>query len=301
VDFWTTFGLTSRCRSLFSETPKLLKRSFKYLVFNAALVGIFLLAAYYFWFPPVWRCQTIGFSDFIALSPNVYVSPESTPRQRDSLRALLPLAQQRTQEFWGRQAARSPIIFCHDEASYRDYCLINEGAGCSLGTPTGSWIVINPEGLNIDVLAHEMCHDELFTRLGWYKSRNRVPQWFDEGLALMLDYRFTNADTTRRYLDYLDEWIVLTNNGRQALTLPALRTTQEFFGTRRGEADRAHLRKAYTTAGMEVARWLDVVGRPGLNELVQAIRLGEKFPAAYRRIELKHRQQRRATAQALAS
>jgi hypothetical protein len=278
---------------LFGETPKVLKRSFRYLALNVLLVGLFLLVAYYFWFPPVWRCQTIGFSDFDELPGDLYVSPQTTTAQRDSLQRLLPLARRRVRQFWGARTAKSPVIFCHDEATYRQYCLINEGAGCSLGTPTGSWIVLNPDGLNTDVLAHELCHDELFTRLGWFKSKNRIPQWFDEGLALMLDYRFTNADSTRRYLDYLDEWIVLTNNGRQALPLPTLNTTQQFFGTRRGEVDRSHLRKAYTTAGLEVARWLDVVGQPGLVELVQAIRMGQSFQDAYRRIEQESRKARK--------
>lgn len=282
---------------MFGETPKVLKRSFKYLALNTVLVALFLLVAYYFWFPPVWKCQTVGFSDFDDLPGKLYVSPQTTARQRDSIRRILPLARQRVREFWGQQAADSPVIFCHDQATYRQYCLLDEGAGCSLGTPTGSWIVLNPDGLNIDVLAHEMCHDELFTRLGWFKSKNRIPQWFDEGLALMLDYRFTNADSTRRYLDYLDEWIVLTNNGRRALTLPALHTVRDFFGTTRGEVDRTHLRKAYTTAGMEVARWLDVAGQAGLIELVQSVRMGEDFQVAYRRVEQEARKNRAALSQ----
>jgi len=58
-------------------------------------------------------------------------------------------------------------------------------------TPFRAIMVIGPDGINLDVLSHEMCHTELYHRLGWWRKEMRIPTWFDEGLAMQLDYRNT--------------------------------------------------------------------------------------------------------------
>lgn len=260
-------------------------RSKKLYLVNLSLVTAFLLAAYYFWFPAIWHCQTVRFAPFTGYPGGVYVSNDATATERNTLLRAIERSRQRIRQFWGHQLGDSSIIFCHDKARYAEFAMLDEGAGTSLGTPTGSWIVINPAGLNDDVIAHEMCHDELFTRLGWFKTKNSVPQWFDEGLALMVDYRFTNPDSSRRHLDYLDEWMLSTHHGSDALELTDIRTVKGFFG-----GDRHHINRAYLTSGLEVSRWLSVVGKPGLHELMLALRHGEAFDHAYARLE-KARQQ----------
>lgn len=260
-------------------------RSKKLFLINFVLIGVFLLAGYYFWFPAIWRCQTARFADFTELPGNVLVSNDATASERAELTKSIERSRVRIRQFWGTQLGNSRVIYCHDPQCYQRYALQDEGAGTSLGTPTGSWIVLGPEGLNDDVISHEMCHDELFTRLGWFKTKNAVPQWFDEGLALMVDYRFTNPDSTRRHLDYLDEWMLTTHHGSTALDLTEIRTVKGFFN-----GDAHHVRQAYLTSGLEVSRWLSVVGHRGLTELVLALRHGEAFDAAYARIE-KSRQQ----------
>jgi len=260
-------------------------RSKKMYLVNFVLIGAFLLAAYYFWFPAIWRCQTARFANFTELPGNVLVSNDATASERAELAKSIERSRVRICRFWGTQLGNSRVIYCHDQTCYNRYALQDEGAGTSLGTPTGSWIVLGPEGLNDDVISHEMCHDELFTRLGWFKTKNSVPQWFDEGLALMVDYRFTSPDSTHRHLDYLDEWMLTTHHGSTAIDLADIRTVKGFFN-----GDPRHVRLAYLTAGLEVSRWLSVVGHHGLRELVLALRHGESFEAAYARIE-KARQQ----------
>ncbi|WP_332368176.1 hypothetical protein [Spirosoma telluris] len=45
-----------------------------------------------------------------------------------------------------------------------------------------SYLILGPDGNNTDVIAHELCHDELFARLGWWRVKRQIPQWFNEGL-----------------------------------------------------------------------------------------------------------------------
>jgi len=50
-------------------------------------------------------------------------------------------------------------------------------------------VMIGPNGQNVDVVAHEMAHAELFLRVGWLARWLQIPTWFDEGVAMQVDYR----------------------------------------------------------------------------------------------------------------
>lgn len=241
-----------------------------------------------FAFPTLWRCLRVSRSDeFMAVRAQqrtLYISKTTTPRQRDVLLSHLQRADERIRRFWGRSEGRAVLIYCPTQAQYAQYCSGGEGAGCSLGLPWGdSFLVLGPEGNSPDVMAHELCHDELFARLGWLTIKRQVPQWFNEGLALMVDYRFTSASTDPavRFLEYDAEWKYRVQ-GVAGLSpqfvpdLPSLETTRDFFY---GSYGRVML--AYLTAGREVSRWLAATGPSALPHLVQGLRAGESFDEAY--------------------
>lgn len=239
-------------------------------------------------FPTLWRCLSIRRSaDFTAVQAQqrtVYVSNATTPRQREVLLSHLQIATRRIRQFWGRSEGRAVLIYCPTQEQYAHYCSGGEGAGCSLGLPWGdSFLVLGPEGNSPDVMAHELCHDELFARLGWLTIKRQVPQWFNEGLALMVDYRFTSAttDPSVRFLEYDAEWNYRVR-GAGGLSpqfvpeLASLETTRDFFY---GNYGRVML--AYLTAGREVSRWLASTGPSALSRLMQALRAGKPFDEAY--------------------
>ncbi len=105
----------------------------------------------------------------------------------------------RIDSFWLGKQAKPKLIICGTPQEYQKYCQSTEGAGCSLGTPWGqSYVILNAQGLNVDVISHEMSHVELLDRLGWWKTTMDIPQWFNEGTALMLDRRFVNNPDSLR-------------------------------------------------------------------------------------------------------
>ena len=245
-------------------------------------IGLYLL------FPTLWRCLTVSYSDeFRAVNVAgrmVYVSAEATPRQRNVLLAHLETASTRIRRFWGGQRGQAVLIYCPTQQQYARYCSGGEGAGCSLGMPWGdSYLVVGPEGNSPDVLAHELCHDELFARLGWLTIKRQVPQWFNEGLALMVDYRFSAADGDARvrFLRYDAEWNYRARGPRGLSPqlvpgLSSLETTRDFF-----YGDYARVMLAYLTAGREVSRWLATDGPTALPRLVTELATGEPFDEAY--------------------
>jgi hypothetical protein len=128
---------------------------------------------------------------------------------------------------------------------------------------------------------------ELFQRLGWWKSEFQKPAWFDEGLALMVDYRYSHREKKSRHFGYLIDWDRRITRGFPAIALDELHTLSDFS---KGNAQRKVF--AYVTAGMEVSRWLEVSGVEGVHELIGNIRRGETFDRAYTEIEANYKAQK---------
>ncbi|GAB4016393.1 hypothetical protein GCM10028808_44710 [Spirosoma migulaei] len=251
---------------------------------------IVLPIGFLFLYPQLIQCirvsQSANFRPLTGM-PTVYVHQAATSQQHKQLRQHVRTAQLRIKRFWGAQRGRAILIYCPEQADYEQYCAGGEGAGCSLGMPWGdSYLVMGPDGNNADVIAHELCHDELFTRLGWWRVKRQIPQWFNEGLALMVDYRFSNPtiwehpDSSSRNRSEWPETRSMHIRPRPMLKLSDLETTHDFFGN-----NPTHTMLAYQTAADEVARWLSKVGRAGVPALSNAIANGDDFADAYHRLE----------------
>lgn len=247
------------------------------------LVGLVLvLPGYFFLYPQIFHCEIIGFSNFEKLNDFTYVSPDLNIKQRSQILKVIKKAEVRIDSFWIGKKATPKIILCGNQQEYEKYCQSKEGAGCSLGTPWGqSYVVLNGQGLNTDVISHEMSHVELLKRLGWWKTTMEIPQWFNEGIALMLDKRFVNnPDPASRYLDYMDEWLYQTGGGQNILELDNIDSVKGFFG-----GNSRHAMLAYMTSGLEVSYWLTYAGRNGLQQLLNDMNSGIAFSESYQGIE----------------
>ncbi|GAA4403520.1 hypothetical protein GCM10023187_19660 [Nibrella viscosa] len=250
-------------------------------------------------YPEILRCHLIGYSPrFMPLADTtrrIYVSAGTPVSQQKQLRQNVRLAHERLRRYWHPLEGQAVLIYCRTQEDYIQYCVGGEGAGCSLGTPWGtSFLVLGPDGNNVDVIAHELCHDELFARLGWLTVKRQIPQWFNEGLAMMVDYRFTppnhsgSINRVQRYRDFRDEWLYYTHGRQRVVALTNLETTRDFFaGTYR------QVMLAYMTAGMEVSRWLMWVGPQGVAQLTETVADGYDFPEVYVRLERQARSRKK--------
>ncbi|AKD54610.1 hypothetical protein [Spirosoma radiotolerans] len=247
-------------------------------------------------YPQVFWCLTVrssaDFRSFTSGSNSLNVHRAATAKQLRQFRQHTQAAFDRIRRFWGDRRGQAILIYCPVQSDYERYCAGGEGAGCSVGTPWGtSYLILGPEGNSTDVIAHELCHDELFTRIGWWRVKRQIPQWFNEGLALMVDYRFSNPavweqpDSTDQAPSFSEENTTLPFPQRPLLTLTELETTRDFFG-----GDYTHTMLAYQTAADEVARWLAVVGREGVPALTDAINAGQEFSETYRQLERNKRE-----------
>ncbi|WP_353717577.1 hypothetical protein [Dyadobacter sp. 676] len=237
-----------------------------------------LLGSLFFLYPQIFYCELIAFSDFKSTDNKVYFGPGIGRDKYKTLKSTIALAEARIDSFYQCKKSNPKIIVCRTPQQYQKYCSSTEGAGCSIGTPWGSsYVILNAQGMNIDVIAHEMSHIELLKRVGWWRTTTGIPQWFNEGLALMLDRRFVSHTTPReRYRAYRYEWRYYTRDGRDLLLLKDISTMREFFG-----GDQRHVMTAYMTAGMEVSYWLLGHGDAGLQRFMEQMREGASFEEAY--------------------
>lgn len=236
------------------------------------------MGSLFFLYPQIFYCELIAFSKFRSQDKKVFFSPGISARHYKRLQSTIARAESRVDSFYQGKTSHPKIIICQTPQQYQQYCSSTDGAGCSIGTPWGSsYVVLNAQGLNADVIAHEMGHIELLTRIGWWKTTTDIPQWFNEGLALMLDRRFVPEQNPReRYRSYRYEWRYYTRNGRDLLLLKDISTMKEFFG-----GDQRHVMTAYMTSGMEVSYWLLRRGDAGLQRFIRQMQTDASFDEAY--------------------
>jgi hypothetical protein len=265
-----------------SPIKRAIFRSGKFL-----LIGLFVLtASLFFLYPQLFYCELIGLSSFRSGGELTYFSPEIDPIYHEVLKRVVSQAEARVDSFYSGKESRPVIIICSNPQEYQKYCSSTEGAGCSLGTPWGhSFVILNGREMNTDVVSHEMGHTELLERLGWWTIATEIPQWFNEGLALMLDRRFVNnPDAAGRYLDYMDEWMCYTGGGQEILELNNIETIKGFFS-----GGQKQVMRAYMSSGMEVSNWLTMAGNEGIKKLITSVQNGHSFEEAYQKVKNKQR------------
>jgi hypothetical protein len=173
-------------------------------------------------FPQAISLFFIDFQGF-ELKNGIY---SDAPINQKNASQKIKLAKIRIVDFWGSKSGKAKLVYCKNPENFTKFCN-GSGAACTIGTPFQNWIIVN-NNINEDVLAHEMCHDELQARLGYFETKFNIPTWFDEGLALQLDYRFSeNSDPDLKLLDFQKKL-----NYYPIAAIPKLsnlKTTKDFF------------------------------------------------------------------------
>lgn len=203
------------------------------------------------------------------LGGGIFVDPAMPQDQVSKLPRLVEGARRRLALYYGAAAARPNIVFC---ASSDCYCSFG---GVGLGFSDGANVLVSPQGQRMAIVAHELAHVELANRLGGLtRVMEHVPQWFDEGQAVMASFagEFTE-----------DAWLEATGDGALAPSLSEISAMDDWVKLTGPNGENMQL--TYGTARHEVSRWFSVVGIDGLADLLTALETGESFAEAYVRIE----------------
>ena len=228
---------------------------------------ILLSAVYYFQFTALGYRTSIPYrNSFEKVADNIYVNINYTGNIEDVIQ-LTENALNRDRSFFGEMecANTTIVIFCDDDK------LLSKLGGdhdtmTSFFPSKKNYISVSDEYCNIDILAHELTHAELHTRLT-EKALKSIPTWFDEGLATQNDYREQYS---------AEAWSEQTNQGKNIIALTDMDTPSEFYA---GTAEDRRFR--YLNAKHEVSEWIDSHQQKDLLELLDKLNNGEKFDSAY--------------------
>ena len=180
-------------------------------------------------------CAVAGVWGFDALPDGTLVEPGSTAQDRSRVQELLSGGRARIEKMFGRPRAAPIVMFFRDPGAFWPLKLNAYGSTNFVGPR--ACIMVGPQGQDLDVVAHELMHAELFERVGYWRRFTQIPTWFDEGLAMQVDFR-------QRY-DLPKAPSVDTSYVRQ------LETVGDFF-----QSGDELLTRNYASAKAEVANWL---------------------------------------------
>jgi len=198
---------------------------------------------------------------FASIGDNIYVDrtmPQAAQKQAEQ---FIAEARDKVSSFYGERQGDPRSFVCAS-----DDCYGKMGGGSRGMAMFDVALVLAPGGDNRVIAAHELSHIELHRRIGEWKTFGRaVPQWFDEGLAVVV-----SGDP--RYLK--PEGVADRCTAQPAADLPASRADWV------AHAERDDL---YPKAACRVLRWMNAHGGPAaIDRLAEAIVQGTDFATATR-------------------
>ncbi|MFG3436697.1 hypothetical protein ACGF0J_05550 [Nonomuraea sp. NPDC047897] len=196
-------------------------------------------------------------------SPGLYVEADLPPARRAEISRIVDEASERVTDFYGGRRSSPTVLACTTEECYQRI-----GGGKERGIAVlNRAVMLSPRGLDPVIASHEMSHVELHQRLA---SGVQVPQWFDEGLAVVLsdDRRYlapatTAESTTEAAGTASDDRCLVPPDG----PLPA---TLDDWLRAAGKDPRT-----YAKAACQASRWLNANGgRTGLLTAIDRLNSG---------------------------
>jgi hypothetical protein len=219
--------------------------------------------AHFIIFPQETRTILIDFSDF-KKEGRLYYNVNTSIKKIDTLKLLIADASARVADFWGRQNASPKFIYCDTDDDFKKYGNDRKDPATTQ-YKLGPSIVISNDGLDLDVIAHELSHAELYARTGFYTVMFKIPRWFDEGLAMQHDYRNYYSEDTLK---------LRSDNYRNMPDITKFNQGGAFY-----EGSPAQVKLNYLTAKHVVKNWYT---KAKLDQLIRNLNEGKSFEEGYK-------------------
>jgi hypothetical protein len=171
---------------------------------------------------------------------------------------LLSESRARIQSIFGALESKPIVVFFDDPNTFWPFKPNEYGSSNFLGSRV--CVIVGAKGQNIDVTAHELMHAEIADRVGYWRRFTQLPVWFDEGLAMQVDYRpaytLSPSESEPTKVDFVK----------------SLQSSRDFF-----TLSDASLTKNYASAKVVVNQWVADVGSAAVFSRLERIRAGESF------------------------
>lgn len=231
---------------------KIIRRTLLITTFAAALASVSTFA---FALPGPTACLLVGIAELHSLSDGSLTDSDSEAEQQRYIQ-LTRDARARIESTFGTVEAKPILVFFSRPDGFGPFRLNAFGSTQFIGNR--ACVMVGPKGQNIDVVAHELLHAEIHYRVGYIKRFLQLPTWFDEGVAMQVDYR--------------PRYSLPSQDTQNADSVRKLTTFSSFF-----TGDENVVVQNYASAKHVVATWLSKVGSASLYLRLQRMKNGESF------------------------
>lgn len=242
------------------------RKLFKRWSLGALFLGLFVTIAHAIIFPQETRCILVDFYDF-ERDGDLYYRNDVDKGTINELKEIINQAKINVATFWKEKTVEPKFIYCEDDSDYKKFGVPYMTPACA-NMKLGAYVVISRNGINEDVISHEISHTELFNRIGFFNRLRKIPTWFDEGLAMQVDLRdYYSTDTLA----------AKTNDLVNLPDVTRLNAPNQFFiGTKK------EVMLNYMTARYTVGEWYT---DKKLEYFIKKINQGDSFEKAYYDVE----------------
>jgi hypothetical protein len=159
----------------------------KILIIFALLASLLFAGAAFAYSHVLWL-TAIDDSDFIKLSENIFIDPALEKLEREQVLSAISEGKERISKTFGSYTAFPMIVITGTTKNAKRYGL---GAfpAKAFAAPWNQYVVLNYQNENIDLIAHELMHAQLREIVGYWIYQTGIPTWFDEGVAMQVDFR----------------------------------------------------------------------------------------------------------------
>jgi hypothetical protein len=228
-------------------------------VFAAVAIFCLLIVMAAFAFPGASACTLVEFSGLETLADGTRVQRQSTNSERTQMLELRQQAKARIGKTFGSPRAKPIVVFLKNPAAFFPFGFSEYGSTLFVGTR--ACVMIGPKGANLNVVTHELMHAELYERVGMWRRLTMIPAWFDEGVAMQMDFRSEYN---------------LKQPSNDLASVQTLRSNSQF-----NAGNDQQLTQHYAFAKAIVAKWLTKIGFSNLYSSLERIRAGEKLESVF--------------------
>lgn len=237
-----------------------MKKRKKQLIFYICCIPIlvlFLILLGYILTPQPVNAMMVGLSSMTEYENHIYMEQSIPEETQEEIMNDYGKSKDKILDYFDEITAKPTIIFVQSQETTKRYA--QNRTGQTYYMYWGNYIVIGPNGFNEDVIAHELMHSELRERVD---KKDSIPVWFDEGLAMLVDDRFSINHSDKVDFEELER----------------LATRSVFY-------DPLSSSENYLTSKSEVSRWYSISGKQGLINLINGLNDGTPFYKLYNESE----------------
>ena len=186
------------------------------------------------------------------IAKNIYVDSRMPTQQRQEFLHIVSQSKDEISRFFGGMQSNPNIYACVSKACFSQF-----GGVPALAKAIGdNTVLLSSKALNKVTLTHELAHVEFHKRLGSAKAWNKVPMWFDEGLAVL-------ACKDPKH-----------NKPVTGIPLKSLTSQSQWVNAVREQLP------AYSIAKQAVQSWYKTAGSRGLQSMISRMQKGDSFSSA---------------------